>query len=60
MLKNRSLKIKNHIKKQFYRVAQSPIGLYVLIDYINFKGEGTNIRERYNGQGWDWYRYWNV
>lgn len=52
LLKNRSWKDKHHIKKQFYRVAQSPNGLYVLIDYINFKGEGTNIQERYNGQGW--------
>jgi len=52
MVKNKSLKEKRHIKKQFYRVAQSPNGLYVLIDYINFKGEGTNVQERYNGQGW--------
>ncbi len=52
MLKNKSLKEKRHIKKQFNRVAQSPNGLYVLIDYINFKGEGTNVQERYNGQGW--------
>jgi len=52
MLKNRPLKLRNHIKKQFYRVAQSPNGLYVLIDYINFKGEGINVKERYNGQGW--------
>jgi len=27
-------------------------GIYVLLDYINFKGEGTVISERYNGQGW--------
>lgn len=35
--------------KQLY---QSPNGLYALIDYINFKGDGTNAHERYNGQGW--------
>ena len=29
-----------NVKKQFYRVAQSPNGLYPLIDYVNFKGEG--------------------
>ncbi|MDX8395917.1 MAG: hypothetical protein R8K22_05850, partial [Mariprofundaceae bacterium] len=23
-----------------------------LIDYVNFKGEGTNPNERYQGQGW--------
>lgn len=27
-------------------------GLYILIDYVNFKGEGTLESERYNGQGW--------
>ena len=43
---------RDHIKKQFYRVANSPMGMYVLIDYVNFKGEGTLETERYNGQGW--------
>lgn len=41
-----------HIREQFYRVANSPMGMYVLIDYVNFKGEGTKESERYNGQGW--------
>ena len=27
-------------------------GLYVLIDYVNFKGEGTLESERYNNEGW--------
>jgi hypothetical protein len=27
-------------------------GLYILIDYTNFKGEGTLKSERYKGQGW--------
>ena len=27
-----------HVKKQLYRVARSPLGLYALIDYLNFKG----------------------
>ena len=43
---------KENVRKQFYRVASSPNGLYPLIDYVNFKGEGTNPNERYNGQGW--------
>lgn len=43
---------REHIKQQFYRVANSPMGMYVLIDYVNFKGEGTLETERYNGQGW--------
>ena len=41
-----------NVKKQFYRVAQSPNGLYPLIDYDNFKGEGTTRTETYNGEGW--------
>lgn len=27
-------------------------GLYPLLDYVNFKGEGTAASERYQGQGW--------
>lgn len=29
-----------------------PTGLYPLIDYVNFKGEGTDPNERYDGVGW--------
>lgn len=41
-----------YLKQQLYRLAQSPRGLYVLIDYVNFKGKGINTHERYNNQGW--------
>jgi hypothetical protein len=27
-------------------------GVYALIDYVNFKGEGLSSAERYNGEGW--------
>lgn len=40
------------ISAQFLRVSQSPQGLYALIDYVNFKGDGTFASERYNGYGW--------
>jgi len=40
------------IRRNFYRVANSPGGLYVLMDYVNFKGEGTSPAERYQGEGW--------
>ncbi|MFQ5519629.1 MAG: hypothetical protein ACE5E3_06480 [Mariprofundus sp.] len=43
---------RDHVRKQFYRVAHAPMGMYALIDYVNFKGEGTKITERYQGQGW--------
>lgn len=29
-----------------------PEGAYVLIDYVNFKGEGTDPQEQYDGVGW--------
>jgi hypothetical protein len=33
-------------------VAKPPYGLYALIDYVHFKGEGSNPSEQYQGQGW--------
>lgn len=43
---------KDHVREQFYMVAQSKGGLYPLIDYVNFKGEGVKDSERYNEYGW--------
>ncbi|MEA2046971.1 MAG: hypothetical protein U9O64_00835 [Campylobacterota bacterium] len=46
------------VKKRFYEVMHhkdgsiNERGLYVLLDYTNFKGEGTLKSERYKGQGW--------
>ena len=40
------------LRQNFYRVAQSRQGVYALIDYVNFKGEGVKPEERYQGQGW--------
>lgn len=40
------------IKTRYHAVATTPNGIYALIDYVNFKGEGINPAERYNGQGW--------
>jgi len=46
------------VKKRFYEVMYNKDGtinergLYVLLDYTNFKGEGTLKSERYKGQGW--------
>ncbi|MBI5246785.1 MAG: hypothetical protein HY923_06355 [Elusimicrobia bacterium] len=37
---------------RFDRVASVANGVYALMDYVNFKGEGTSLTERYNGQGW--------
>ena len=43
---------KENVKYKFYRVSNSPNGLYALIDYVNFKGEGVSETERYNNEGW--------
>ena len=40
------------IQENFNRVASEHLGYYALMDYVNFKGEGVNPSERYNGQGW--------
>lgn len=42
------------VEALFYEIANSsaPLGMYALIDYVNFKGEGTSSKERYAGQGW--------
>ena len=43
---------RQQIERQFYHVARSSQGVYALIDYVNFKGEGTSPKERYKGKGW--------
>jgi hypothetical protein len=40
------------VRQQFTRVASTPQGCYALVDYVNFKGEGTLHSERYHDQGW--------
>ena len=40
------------IRRRFEEVAAAPGGIYALVDYVNFKGEGVKPSERYNGQGW--------
>lgn len=40
------------VRHNFYALANAPGGLYPLIDYVNFKGEGTSVSERYQGEGW--------
>ena len=40
------------IKSNYHKVATTPQGVYALIDYVNFKGEGIKTSERYNDRGW--------
>ncbi len=38
--------------RRLQALISTPGGVYAVIDYINFKGEGLAATERYNGQGW--------
>lgn len=40
------------IKKKFYLIEDTPSGIFAMIDYVNFKGEGISITERLKGEGW--------
>jgi hypothetical protein len=40
------------IQANYQKVATTPNGIYALVDYVNFKGDGTNPKEAYAGQGW--------
>jgi hypothetical protein len=40
------------LHRQYDAVATTPQGVYALVDYVNFKGEGINPAERYQGHGW--------
>ena len=43
---------RERLERNYNKVATTTNGVYALIDYVNFKGEGTNPKERYKGQGW--------
>jgi hypothetical protein len=40
------------VEARFQALSATPEGAFCLIDYVNFKGEGTAATERYQGQGW--------
>jgi len=41
-----------HVATCIDRILHAQNGVYALVDYVNFKGDGTNERERYAGYGW--------
>lgn len=43
---------RDNVRAQFQRLAATGAGTFALIDYVNFKGEGTKAEERYKGEGW--------
>ena len=40
------------IELKFKEISEAPNGMFALIDYVNFKGEGVLETERSQGQGW--------
>jgi hypothetical protein len=40
------------VRRNFERLEGTGAGTFALIDYVNFKGEGTLETERYHGEGW--------
>lgn len=40
------------VKARYDALSRTSQGLYCLVDYVNFKGEGIKRTERYAGQGW--------
>mgnify|MGYP001281610197 FL=1 len=52
MLSIVSVKNRNKVQTNFYKLTRTAKGKYALMDYVNFKGEGIKASERYNGQGW--------
>jgi hypothetical protein len=40
------------LKRNFQLLSGSTAGTYALVDYVNFKGEGTKPSESYQGKGW--------
>jgi hypothetical protein len=40
------------VRRNFERLEGTGDGTFELIDYVNFKGEGTLATERYKGEGW--------
>lgn len=40
------------IQQKLSLMVKAPGGLYPLVDYVNFNGEGILESERYHGQGW--------
>lgn len=43
---------RGRLRENFYKVAGHRNGVYALIDYVNFKGEGVKPEEKYQGIGW--------
>jgi hypothetical protein len=47
-----NVEIQRIVTTRFQALAATELGMYSLIDYVNFKGEGIADSEKYNNQGW--------
>jgi hypothetical protein len=56
MLEKAPPKKRDNLEFQFKRIKNSKAGIYALVDYVNFKGEGISSKETYLGQGWGLYQ----
>lgn len=52
ILENTPTHMREKTKTIIDQLSNTEQGLYVLVDYLNFKGSGLNSKERYKGQGW--------
>lgn len=43
---------RNAVRQRIVALSASTNGVYALMDYVNFKGEGISPRETYEGEGW--------
>jgi hypothetical protein len=47
-----SVEKRSQAEKKIAQLKSVPQGKFALIDYLNFKGDGTLSTEQYNGKGW--------
>ncbi len=52
VLENAKPADREFLATNYRKVSSSGNGVYALIDYVNFKGDGLNPSERYQGRGW--------
>ena len=45
-------KASERVEQNITLLNRTVAGSFAMIDYVNFKGEGLNPKERYNGEGW--------
>ncbi|KAB2641359.1 MAG: hypothetical protein DVB25_02010 [Verrucomicrobia bacterium] len=52
MLATAPVRERARIEANYRKLSATPNGTYALIDYVNFKGDGSLATERYKGVGW--------